>query len=241
VILDVRQLKELRLQRALSQESVADRSVDRRLCLSLASIKRAEAGKPVLYRTARHLAEFYGVVIAALLHPAAPAETGTGLERRQFQSVLDTVAASGRGRLIEVRGAARSGKSQLLRACAQDAEQHGFTCATLRAGEGVAQLGALARLIAQPARSQLLLVTIDDLHHADEPLTAMLEEIVPPSLAMPVIWMLARGATPPSPRRGRGDCLEQMPRTVFHLAAPPQTHGFLNSAQAPGSTAHACF
>jgi len=65
--LDAPQLKVLRQRACLSQEAVSEGCLERRLCVSLASIKRAEAGKAVLYRTARHLATFYGVEVMTLI------------------------------------------------------------------------------------------------------------------------------------------------------------------------------
>lgn len=66
-------LKRHRQRLGLSQEALAQHCFDRRLCVSIASIKRAESGRPVLYRTARHLAEVYGVPVAELAAPDAPA------------------------------------------------------------------------------------------------------------------------------------------------------------------------
>jgi hypothetical protein len=54
-------LKVLRQGRALSQEALADLCFSMHLCVSIASIKRAEAGKSVLYRTARHLAQVFEI------------------------------------------------------------------------------------------------------------------------------------------------------------------------------------
>lgn len=74
--LDVSHLKVLRQRACLSQEAVSEGCLEKRLCVSLASIKRAEAGKAVLYRTARHLATFYGVEVITLIcqhGDAAPA------------------------------------------------------------------------------------------------------------------------------------------------------------------------
>lgn len=67
IVLGTRKLKELRRQQGLSQAALAHLCLERRLCLSIASIKRAEAGRPVLYRTARHLAEVHGVKLEELL------------------------------------------------------------------------------------------------------------------------------------------------------------------------------
>lgn len=80
VVLDGAQLKQLRQHKGWSQEALAGHCFAQRLCVSIASIKRAEAGRSVLYRTARHLATVYGVDPVRLLAlPAAtPAGTATG-------------------------------------------------------------------------------------------------------------------------------------------------------------------
>lgn len=72
-------LKSLRLRLGFSQEALAEYCIGRRLCVSIASIKRAESGKSVLYRTARHLAAAYDVTLEELLPPGAegPADAGT--------------------------------------------------------------------------------------------------------------------------------------------------------------------
>lgn len=59
-------LKALRKARGLSQDALADLCVQRRLPVSIASIKRAETHKAVLYRTARHLATIFEVSVDAL-------------------------------------------------------------------------------------------------------------------------------------------------------------------------------
>jgi len=67
VLLDASLLKKLRKARGLSQEALAELCFHQQLCVSIASIKRAETGKVVLYRTARHLAQVYGVTLESLL------------------------------------------------------------------------------------------------------------------------------------------------------------------------------
>lgn len=67
VLLDPGVLKNLRKTQGFSQETLAYACLDRRLCVSVASIKRAETGKPVLYRTARHLASMFGVELDTLI------------------------------------------------------------------------------------------------------------------------------------------------------------------------------
>jgi transcriptional regulator with XRE-family HTH domain/tetratricopeptide (TPR) repeat protein len=66
VLLDATLLKRLRKTRGLSQEALADLCFQQQLCVSIASIKRAETGKIVLYRTARHLAQVFDVALEDL-------------------------------------------------------------------------------------------------------------------------------------------------------------------------------
>lgn len=59
-------LKDLRQERCWSQESLANRCFDKGLRVSLSSVKRAETGKKVLYRTALDLARIYQVPVNEL-------------------------------------------------------------------------------------------------------------------------------------------------------------------------------
>ncbi len=59
-------LKKLRKLNGLSQEKLAELCRRKRLSISISSIKRAETGKWVLYRTAGALALFYQVTIDEL-------------------------------------------------------------------------------------------------------------------------------------------------------------------------------
>ncbi len=74
VLLDAGLLKQLRKGRALSQEALAELCFTNQLCVSIASIKRAETGKAVLYRTARHLATIFEVDVDHLRGQAAPSD-----------------------------------------------------------------------------------------------------------------------------------------------------------------------
>jgi transcriptional regulator with XRE-family HTH domain/tetratricopeptide (TPR) repeat protein len=71
ILLDATLLKQLRKRRGLSQEALAELCFSQQLCVSIASIKRAETGNVVLYRTARHLAQVYGVPLQQLLGQAS--------------------------------------------------------------------------------------------------------------------------------------------------------------------------
>lgn len=74
IVLNAGLLKGMRKQRGISQETLAELCFTKQLCVSIASIKRAETGKPVLYRTARHLATIFEVDLGTLV--GKPGETG---------------------------------------------------------------------------------------------------------------------------------------------------------------------
>ena len=66
VVLSKEELKSLRRRLGASQEKVAFLCAEQGLCVSIASLKRAETSKNVLYRTARDLARFYNVSVEQL-------------------------------------------------------------------------------------------------------------------------------------------------------------------------------
>src|SRR5262245_22471065 len=72
--LDATKLKDARRKLALSRERLIDVAKEKRICLSLATLKRAEAGEPVYLATAGSLAGLLAVTVAELL----PAEAGGG-------------------------------------------------------------------------------------------------------------------------------------------------------------------
>ena len=80
VSLDAALLKNLRKSRGLSQEALAELCMARQLPVSIASIKRAETGKAVLYRTARHLATILDTDLDALLDSASAPATPAAAE-----------------------------------------------------------------------------------------------------------------------------------------------------------------
>lgn len=155
VVLDGQRLTALRQNRGLSRELVSEQSLENRKCLSVASITRAETCKPVLYLTARYLAEFYAVPLQSLL-PSAPgpgtpggADNEPSTERLQFGAAAEGALLSGRGRLIETCSAPGMGKSLLLAQCLDDARQRGFETAAV-------QLHVRAEGAAHPVRTLML-------------------------------------------------------------------------------------
>jgi hypothetical protein len=141
VLLDVHNLKALRHRRG-GREALSEQFQERRQCLTRAAIKRAESGKPVPYRTVRHLAAFYGIGVESLIEMEPPrrtaqtrrAEEASDVERLQCRAVIDAVHVGGRGRLIDVQGQAGSGKSSLLAFGARDARARGYACVLLDGG-----------------------------------------------------------------------------------------------------------
>jgi hypothetical protein len=294
VTLDVNRLNLLRQRRADVVETVSERFLGRRQCLTQAALKRAASGKPVRFRTVRHLAAFYGVGVEALIAPAAgepPALTGKafGVERLQCAALFDGVLATGQGRLVDVRGMPGSEKSAMTEECAEDARRRGFAALVLGLGQGAAEqdlhgtyplarlvrallyigqgdagadveelvrsrcraldlgddhvealLGmlagpqtwplpstltrhaaALGALIRQRAHRQPLLIALDDLQCADWNLMVMIDTVLPGTMDVPVVWMLAceQGTVPQ--REPLGARLETLPRTTFHLPGMP--------------------
>ena len=138
VMLDVHNLKALR-QRRGGREALSEQFQERRQCLTRAAIKRAESGRPVPYRTVRHLAAFYGIGVESLIDaepqrqapPSLPAQDPTDVERLQCRAVIDAVHMAGQGRVIDVQGVAGSGKSRLLAFGASDARARGYTSVVL--------------------------------------------------------------------------------------------------------------
>ena len=59
-------LKSLRQEKGLSQEAMADQSISQGCALSLTTIKRAELGKPVSYRTALNFSRFHNTELVSL-------------------------------------------------------------------------------------------------------------------------------------------------------------------------------
>lgn len=66
-------LKDLRNDKLQSQEEMAFACVDQKIRVSIASIKRAETGKPVIYRVARELARYFNVPVQHLIRTEPPA------------------------------------------------------------------------------------------------------------------------------------------------------------------------
>ncbi|MEC4766461.1 AAA family ATPase [Halomonas sp. CUBES01] len=147
--LDRQRLKEHRRRLGLSQEALAEYCFDQRLCVSIASIKRAESGRKVLYRTARHLAEIYGVEVEALSveDDEASAVSTADIEEMENARVLIQLHALAAdqsalaswvehfGGSLEEGGKALFG---LHRAYRSDA-QRGLLCAATLVEQGLAQ------------------------------------------------------------------------------------------------------
>jgi DNA-binding XRE family transcriptional regulator len=60
-------LKDLRTERLQSQEDMANACSDGKFRVSIASIKRAETGRPVVFRVARELARYFGVPVQRII------------------------------------------------------------------------------------------------------------------------------------------------------------------------------
>jgi len=143
VMLDIYNLKALR-QRRCGREILSEQFQERRQCLTRAAINRAESGKPVPYRTVRHLAAFYGIGVETLIEtaptrhapPARSAPDPADVERLQCRAVIDGVHLARQGRIVDVQGVAGAGKSRLLAFGAADARARGYACVVLDGAGG---------------------------------------------------------------------------------------------------------
>lgn len=79
-------LKELRKKSGLSQEKLAEQCLKQGLLVSVSSIKRAELGMNVLYRTATHLAAFYGISVDDLLTDTTPVKASIKSPIKAFKT-----------------------------------------------------------------------------------------------------------------------------------------------------------
>lgn len=73
IALDSVLLRRLRQGRLMSQQDLADECWRRNIRVSIATIKRAEAGRAVRFRVARELARCFSVPVEQLLRPAPQA------------------------------------------------------------------------------------------------------------------------------------------------------------------------
>jgi hypothetical protein len=76
VLLDNLILRHLRQARCMSQQDLADDCWRRNIQLSLTTIKRAEAGRPVRFRIAREFARCLGVLVTQIVRQVDPEASG---------------------------------------------------------------------------------------------------------------------------------------------------------------------
>lgn len=129
-------LRELRELRGLSQEALVDAMCNKGLSLSLATLKRAERGRPTLPRTVCALAAFFDVPLSELMEAGGldsnveaapklgattrvssfrrPPIVGREFEIAQFRLALDRVVNQHESCLFLIRGIAGIGKTRLL-------------------------------------------------------------------------------------------------------------------------------
>jgi urea transport system substrate-binding protein len=147
LVLDQAALRQLRQARSLSQEELANACFEQRVRVSVSSIKRAEAGHPVLFRIARELARYFDVPVTQLTGgvaeepaatdapaPTSPATPGPALvgrtrELARIASALDDEVLAGRGVVVLLQGEPGIGKSCLLAECMRLANARGVTTA----------------------------------------------------------------------------------------------------------------
>lgn len=126
-------LVRLRQNKALSQDGLSYACQKRGLPLSIATIKRAEAGKAILYRSAKSFAEYFAcklseLKVGGMIEDAekdfvdfdqrndVPASQlfGRDFELQLFKQTLLSCDLEKKGRLLCIRGGAGIGKTKLL-------------------------------------------------------------------------------------------------------------------------------
>jgi urea transport system substrate-binding protein len=148
IVLDTSVLKQLRHDRQLSQEELANECSAHRVRVSISSIKRAETGNPVLFRIARELARFYDVPVERLVGRRTSIEHANAsptmrvrdvkplIGRRdalqQFDAVLHSNVLGGKGFVLSLRGPPGIGKSRLVAEYARLAAKENLTCVVER-------------------------------------------------------------------------------------------------------------
>ncbi|HEY0061319.1 MAG TPA: hypothetical protein VGC21_04310 [Telluria sp.] len=226
VLLNAMLLKDLRKGRALSQEALAELCLTRKLCVSIGSIKRAETGKPVLYRTARHLAQVFDLGPEQLQAQPAPhaapdgqALVGRMAELRQFQGLLSTLQELRRGHVICVRGAAGVGKTRLMQAFRTVGQQARIACHAFSVRDAAPHVLRSWLHDAVQAVARPLLITIDDIDAGLDGLLAWLGALIVHTRNAPVVWVLSSTNAHAGDDAALRACLPELPLSVFEMAA----------------------
>ncbi|NQZ12456.1 MAG: AAA family ATPase [Algicola sp.] len=155
IALNADTLKRLRKKKGLSQDKLADECADRHLQVSVASIKRAEAGKNVLYRIVLNLADFFDIAVTTLIEgvPITPWSDGFGLndsdgycigrgwELQQLQLLYSNVSHRKKGVTAYVSGMAGLGKTHMMESFLAQLQTVGVTQVTVNANRRVSAQG----------------------------------------------------------------------------------------------------
>lgn len=124
--LNANKLKSLRKKKGISQETMANQCFSSGQQISLATLKRAELGRPILYRTAKCLASFFTVEVNDILDETPSDQPlkkpvhecsliGRQYELQQLRQALKTIGSGHSGRVVYVRGVAGIGKTHLIK------------------------------------------------------------------------------------------------------------------------------
>lgn len=141
--LNVDVLKNLRKNLGLSQSKLADYAIFQRKNISIASIKRAELGEPVIYRTALQLASLFNTDISVLMAEHEVNDdlyakkikftkeydlgmVGRESELHQIKYFINGSKKTNTSRLIYIRGIAGIGKTKLFNQTCAVADEVGF-------------------------------------------------------------------------------------------------------------------
>ena len=138
VTLDGHKLKNLRKKMCLSQSLFVERCNSSGGLISVSTLKRAEAGKKVYFRTARDIAKVFSIEvceITVLLSESDKTSEALNLNEyiigrthqlEQSKLILRNIKKTQNGHLYYIRGVAGIGKSHLIKAIEKISQAEGF-------------------------------------------------------------------------------------------------------------------
>jgi urea transport system substrate-binding protein len=134
IILNGDKIKELRLKQCLSRDMFSSKSQQMGCYLSVSTLKRAEAGSKIYYRTAQDIASILKVSVDELQNELSPKletpQKKISLSRdeqiHRACSALDRVKLENKGSIIFIQGEAGIGKSHFIHSIKEKAETFGF-------------------------------------------------------------------------------------------------------------------
>lgn len=207
-------LKNHRRQLGFSQMGLVDYAASMCLPISIASIKRAELGKPVIYRTALQLARLFKEDLSKLIADTAPSMAAFSQphhmvahegEFNYIRYLLAAVHNQRIGKFIYIRGVAGVGKSRMLQALSLSAAQDDFQVVQCKLHDlawddnihlTLCRILGLAPTVSDAefdaaTNNNPFMVVIDDVHAANASKLELLAQLLGHTQHLPIAWLMA--------------------------------------------------